>query len=60
MQVARFVGKLGLLFSLVLAGFAVGCGSEQRSTPVSNEEGKIIKEQRKQDHQRSKEANKPG
>jgi hypothetical protein len=60
MQVARFVGKLGLLFSLVLAGFAVGCGSEQGSTPVSKEEGKIIKEQRKQDHQRSKEVNKQG
>jgi hypothetical protein len=60
MQIARFVGTLGLFFALVLAGFAVGCGSEQGSTPVSKEEGKIIKEQRKQDHQRSKEANKPG
>jgi hypothetical protein len=60
MRVARFVGKLGLYFALVLAGFAVGCGSEQGSTPVSKEDGKIIKEQRKQDHQRSKEVNKPG
>jgi hypothetical protein len=57
MQFARFVGTLGLVFVL---GLVVGCGSDLGSAAVSKEEGKTIKEQRKQDHQRSKEVKKRG
>jgi hypothetical protein len=57
MQFARFVGLLGLVFAL---GLVVGCGSNLGSTTVSKEEGKTIKEQRKQDHQRLKEVKKRG
>jgi hypothetical protein len=60
MQFARLVGTLGLLLALGLVGFTVGCGSQQGSTPVSKEDGKIIKEQRKQDHQRSLQGKKSG
>ena len=48
MQFARFVGTLGLVFAL---GLVVGCGSDLGSAAVSKEEGKTIKEQRKQDRQ---------
>jgi hypothetical protein len=57
MQFARFVGTLGLVFAL---GLVVGCGSDLGSAAVSKEDGKTIKEQRKQDHQRSKEVKKRG
>jgi hypothetical protein len=58
MQFARFVGMLGLLFVLGLAGFAIGCGSEQGSTGVSKYDGKIVKGQRKKDHQQLLERDK--
>jgi hypothetical protein len=52
MQLARFVGTFGLALALVVAGFAVGCGSDQGSAGVSKEVGKTIREQRKEGHQR--------
>jgi hypothetical protein len=52
MQFARFVGTLGLVFAL---GLVVGCGSDLGSTAVSKEDGKTIKEQRKQNFQQLKE-----
>jgi hypothetical protein len=55
MQFARFVGTFGFVLALVVAGFAVGCGSEQGSTGVTKEDGKTIKEQRKQNFQQLKE-----
>ena len=48
MQFARFVGTFGLV--LGLAGLAIGCGSQQGSKTVLNEEGKTFKEQLKQEH----------
>jgi hypothetical protein len=51
MQFTRIVGKFGLYLALGFAGFVVGCGSQEGSTAISKEEGKTIKEQRKQDRQ---------
>lgn len=55
MQFARFVETFGLVLAL---GFAVGCGSQQTSTPVTKEEGSSIKAQRKQDFLDAKEIRK--
>jgi hypothetical protein len=58
MQFARFVGTFGLFLALGFAGFAVGCGSQPASTPVTKEEGSSIKAQRKQDFLDAKELRK--
>jgi hypothetical protein len=46
----RFVAIVGLFLALGLAGFAVGCGSQEHSAAASGEGGTTVKEQMKQEH----------
>jgi hypothetical protein len=46
----RFVAMMGLILAIGLAGFAVGCGSQERSAAPLSEGGTTVKEQMKQEH----------
>jgi hypothetical protein len=46
----RFDAMLGLILALGLAGFAIGCGSQEHTAAPLGAGGTTVKEQMKQEH----------